>query len=97
MEQLRKQELKGADYIKIDKSKKDIEKLESMMTVATQAIETTSAEIIRVREIELYPQLIELVKGLVNFNLTLVFVFLLSISLGVKQADFRLFASNLKL
>lgn len=63
MSQLRKQELKGADYIKIERSKKEIEKLDSMMTVATQAIETTSAEIIRLREIELYPQLLELVKG----------------------------------
>ncbi|PIA57375.1 hypothetical protein AQUCO_00600246v1 [Aquilegia coerulea] len=64
VEQLRKQELKGADYINIDKSKKEIEKLDSMMQVATQAIETTSSEIIRVREIELFPQLLELVKGL---------------------------------
>ncbi|KAF9622817.1 hypothetical protein IFM89_034052, partial [Coptis chinensis] len=62
--QLRKQELKGADYIKTEKTKKELEKLESMMTVATQAIETTSTEIIRVREIELYPQLLELVRGL---------------------------------
>ncbi|KAL5706459.1 Protein ALTERED PHOSPHATE STARVATION RESPONSE 1 [Ranunculus cassubicifolius] len=64
--QLRKQELKGADYIKIEKSKKEIEKLESMMSVATQAIESTSAEIIRLRETELYPQLLELVKGLMS-------------------------------
>ncbi|KAF8405412.1 hypothetical protein HHK36_010318 [Tetracentron sinense] len=64
MARLRKQEIKGADYLKTEKNKKEIEKLESRMVVASQAIETTSAEIIKVRETELYPQLLELVKGL---------------------------------
>ncbi|KAI3886259.1 hypothetical protein MKX03_007979 [Papaver bracteatum] len=62
--QLRKQEIKGGDYMKIEKNKKEIEKLESRMMVASQAMETTSSEIIRLREFELYPQLLELVKGL---------------------------------
>ncbi|XXG40328.1 hypothetical protein AAC387_Pa01g1073 [Persea americana] len=61
---LRKQELKGADYMKIEKNRKEIEKLESRITVASQAIETTSSEIVRSREAELYPQLLELVRGL---------------------------------
>lgn len=60
---LRKQELKGADYMKIEKNRKEIEKLESRITVASQAIETTSSEIVRSREAELYPQLLELVRG----------------------------------
>ncbi|EEF32728.1 protein ALTERED PHOSPHATE STARVATION RESPONSE 1 [Ricinus communis] len=61
---LRKLEVKRADYVKTEKTKKEVEKLESQMMVATQAIETTSAEIIKLRETELYPQLLELLKGL---------------------------------
>lgn len=57
--------MKRADYIKTEKTKKEVEKLESRMMVASQGIETTSAEIIKLRESELYPQLVELVKGLV--------------------------------
>lgn len=65
MAHLRKLELKRADYVKTEKTKKEVEKLESQMMVASQAIESTSSEIIKLRETELYPQLIELVKGLV--------------------------------
>ncbi|OVA19602.1 protein of unknown function DUF632 [Macleaya cordata] len=61
--QLRKLEVKGGDYMKIEKTKKEIEKLESRMMVASQAMESTSSEIISLREFELYPQLLELVKG----------------------------------
>ncbi|XP_059641329.1 protein ALTERED PHOSPHATE STARVATION RESPONSE 1 isoform X2 [Cornus florida] len=61
--QLRKLELKRADYVKTEKTKKEVEKLESRMVVASQGIETTSAEIIKLRESELYPQLVELVNG----------------------------------
>jgi hypothetical protein len=63
---LRKLEVRRADYVKTEKIKKEVEKLESQMIVATQGIETTSAEIIKLRETELYPQLLELVKGLVS-------------------------------
>ncbi|KAL5821151.1 hypothetical protein ACOSQ3_023033 [Xanthoceras sorbifolium] len=62
--QLRKLEVKRADYLKTEKTRKEVEKLESKMMVATQAIETTSSEIIKLRETELYPQLLDLVKGL---------------------------------
>ncbi|KAI5588407.1 hypothetical protein BDE02_05G095800 [Populus trichocarpa] len=62
---LRKLEVRRADYVKTEKIKKEVEKLESQMIVATQGIETTSAEIIKLRETELYPQLLELVKGLI--------------------------------
>lgn len=64
----RKLEMKRADYVKTEKAKKEVEKLESQMMVASQAIETTSAEIIKLRESELYPQLVDLVKGLVLLN-----------------------------
>ncbi|KAK6258185.1 hypothetical protein SCA6_012659 [Theobroma cacao] len=63
--QLRKLEVKRADYVKTEKTKKEVEKLESQMMVAAQAIETTSTEIIKLRESELYPQLLDLVKGLI--------------------------------
>ncbi|KAF7809636.1 Nitrate regulatory gene2 protein [Senna tora] len=61
---LRKLEMKRGDYVKTEKTKKEVEKLESQMMVASQAIESTSNEIIKLRETELYPQLLELVKGL---------------------------------
>jgi len=57
--------MRRADYVKTEKTKKEVEKLESQMMVAAQAIETTSTEIIKLRESELYPQLLDLVKGLV--------------------------------
>ncbi|PIN00931.1 hypothetical protein CDL12_26562 [Handroanthus impetiginosus] len=63
---LRKLEMKSADYIKTEKAKKEVEKLESQMMVALQAIETTSTEIIKLRESELYPQLLQLVNGLLS-------------------------------
>lgn len=61
---LRKMEMKRAEYVKAEKTKKEVEKLESQMMVASQAIDSTSTEIIKLREVELYPQLLELVKGL---------------------------------
>ncbi|XP_062102678.1 protein ALTERED PHOSPHATE STARVATION RESPONSE 1 [Humulus lupulus] len=64
MSTLKKLELKRADYMKTEKTKKEVEKLESEMMVASQAIESTSTEIIKLRETELHPQLIDLVKGL---------------------------------
>ncbi|GKD41020.1 nitrate regulatory gene2 protein-like protein, partial [Tanacetum coccineum] len=63
-EQLRKMEIKRADYLKTEKMKKEVEKLESRMMVSSQAIESTSDEIVKLREEELYPQLVDLVKGL---------------------------------
>lgn len=60
--------------MKTEKAKKEVEKLESRMIVASQAIETTSAEIIKLRESELYPQLIELVKGSVLNHFLIIFL-----------------------
>ncbi|KAI5438736.1 protein ALTERED PHOSPHATE STARVATION RESPONSE 1 [Lathyrus oleraceus] len=61
---VRKLEMRSADYLRTEKAKKEVEKLESQIMVSSQAIDSTSAEIVKLREIELYPQLIELVKGL---------------------------------
>uniref|UniRef100_A0A0A9DSZ8 DUF632 domain-containing protein n=1 Tax=Arundo donax TaxID=35708 RepID=A0A0A9DSZ8_ARUDO len=66
MSLLRKQEVKGVDYLKMEKNRMEIESLESKMLVATQSIETTTTEIIRLRESELFPQLLELVAGLMS-------------------------------
>lgn len=73
---LKKLEMKRADYMKTEKTKKEIEKLESEMMVASQAIETTSAEIIKLRETELYPQLLDLVKGLVIYMYAYVYMYI---------------------
>lgn len=67
LSQLRRMEARRADYLKTEKTRKVVEKLESQMLVSSQAIETISAEIIKVRETVLYPQLLDLVKGLVFF------------------------------
>ena len=66
VEQVRRLEMKRADYVKTEKAKKDVEKLESQLTVSSQAIQSASNEIIKIRETELYPQLVELIKGLVS-------------------------------
>ena len=60
---LRKQEVRGVDYLKMEKNRMEMESLESKMLVATQSIDTTTSEIIRLRESELFPQLLELVAG----------------------------------
>ncbi|MQM11636.1 hypothetical protein Taro_044542 [Colocasia esculenta] len=62
--QVRKQEVKGVDNAKVQKNRKDIERLESKMAVASQAMETICIEIMRLRESELYPLLLELLNGL---------------------------------
>ncbi|VFQ88174.1 unnamed protein product [Cuscuta campestris] len=64
--QLRRLEMRRGDYVKTEKAKKEVEKLESQIMVASQAIETTSSEILKLRESELYPQLVNLVKGLMQ-------------------------------
>ncbi|KAJ1693076.1 hypothetical protein LUZ63_009774 [Rhynchospora breviuscula] len=66
VEALRKQEVKGGDYLKIEKNKLEIERLESKMLVGAQAIETTTSEIISLREAELFPQLLDLLTGLTS-------------------------------
>ncbi|KAK9713215.1 hypothetical protein RND81_06G012300 [Saponaria officinalis] len=63
VEQLRRMELKRGDYLKTLKIKKEVHKLESLLEVSSQAIQSTSHEIIKLREIELYPQLLHLIKG----------------------------------
>ncbi|KAL9241415.1 hypothetical protein vseg_015531 [Gypsophila vaccaria] len=63
VEQLRRLEVKRGDYLKTLKTKKEVHKLESLLEVSSQAIQSTSNEIIKLRDIELYPQLLQLIKG----------------------------------
>lgn len=58
VEQVKKLETKSSEYVKVDKAKKEL-------MVSSQAIESTTNEIIKLRESQLYPQLVDLVKGLV--------------------------------
>eukprot|EP01018_Ginkgo_biloba_P001461 Gb_15914 [translate_table: standard] len=64
--QLQNQEVKGEDGIKVDKTRASIKRLQSLITVASQAVKTTSTEIVKLRENELCPQLAELSEGLMH-------------------------------
>ena len=57
---LQSQEGKGEDETKLDKTKASITKLQSLFSVTSQAVSTTSTAIIRVRDTDLVPQLVEL-------------------------------------
>ncbi|XP_078440723.1 pyridoxal-phosphate-dependent serine hydroxymethyltransferase, putative (DUF632) [Wolffia australiana] len=61
---LRRLEARAADYLKVEKTKKEIERLHSRLAVASQAIDSTSLEIVRLRESELFPQLLDLLTRL---------------------------------
>ncbi|TVU31669.1 hypothetical protein EJB05_23367, partial [Eragrostis curvula] len=53
-------EYRGRDSAKLDKTKASINKLQSLIIVTSQAATTTSSAIVRVRDNELAPQLVEL-------------------------------------
>lgn len=53
-------EYRGRDSAKLDKTKASINKLQSLIVVTSQAATTTSSAIVRVRDNELAPQLVEL-------------------------------------
>ncbi|XP_008813601.2 protein ROLLING AND ERECT LEAF 2-like [Phoenix dactylifera] len=63
---LQNQEYKGKEDAKLDKTKASIKKLQSLIIVTSQAVTTTSSAIIRVRDNELAPQLVEICYGLLN-------------------------------
>ncbi|KAK1272776.1 hypothetical protein QJS04_geneDACA012508 [Acorus gramineus] len=60
---LQSQEYRGRDDAKLDKTKASIQKLQSLIIVTSQAVTTTSSAIIKVRDSELAPQLVELCYG----------------------------------
>ncbi|CAN6479565.1 unnamed protein product [Victoria cruziana] len=63
---LQSQEYKGEKVVKLDKTKASIKKLQSLIMVASQAVNTTSSAITTVRDNELGPQLLELCHGLMK-------------------------------
>ncbi|ESQ44047.1 hypothetical protein EUTSA_v10005793mg [Eutrema salsugineum] len=63
LSQLQSQEYKGEDEAKLDKTKASITRLQSLIIVTSQAVTTTSTAIIRLRDTDLVPQLIELCHG----------------------------------
>lgn len=66
---LQSQEYKGEDEVKLDKTKTSIKKLQSLIVVTSQAVSTTSSAIIKVRDTELAPQLVDLCHQYVFFQL----------------------------
>ncbi|KAF3796305.1 hypothetical protein EJ110_NYTH03780 [Nymphaea thermarum] len=63
---LQSQEYKGEKEVKLDKTKASIKRLQSLIMVASQAVNTTSSAITTVRDNELGPQLLELCHGLMK-------------------------------
>ncbi|KAL0848483.1 hypothetical protein Bca101_021730 [Brassica carinata] len=63
LSQLQSQEYKGEDAAKLDKTKASINRLQSLIIVTSEAVTTTSTAIIRLRDTDLIPQLVELCHG----------------------------------
>ncbi|XP_010496466.1 PREDICTED: uncharacterized protein LOC104773530 isoform X2 [Camelina sativa] len=61
---LQSQEYKGGDESKLNKTKTSITRLQSLIIVTSEAVLTTSSAILRLRDIDLVPQLVELCHGL---------------------------------
>uniref|UniRef100_A0A1J3GC52 DUF632 domain-containing protein n=1 Tax=Noccaea caerulescens TaxID=107243 RepID=A0A1J3GC52_NOCCA len=61
---LQSQEYKGGDDSKLDKTKTCITRLQSLIIVTSEAVLTTSSAILRLRDTDLVPQLVELCHGL---------------------------------
>ncbi|XP_044494787.1 nitrate regulatory gene2 protein-like [Mangifera indica] len=61
---LQSQEYKGEDETKIDKTKAAIKRLQSLMIVTSEAVNTTSCNIIGLRDSNLVPELVDLCHGL---------------------------------
>ncbi|KDO85511.1 hypothetical protein CISIN_1g040600mg [Citrus sinensis] len=60
---LQSQEYKGEDDSKLDKTKASIQKLQSLIAVASQGVDTTSSAIISLRDSDLVPRLVDLCHG----------------------------------
>uniref|UniRef100_A0A803LIE8 Uncharacterized protein n=1 Tax=Chenopodium quinoa TaxID=63459 RepID=A0A803LIE8_CHEQI len=60
---LQSQEYKG-DEVKLDKTKTSIKRLQSLIIVTSQAVNTTSSAIVGLRDSDLIPQLVELCHGM---------------------------------
>ncbi|KAL8129821.1 hypothetical protein V2J09_018976 [Rumex salicifolius] len=60
---LQSQEYKGEEEIKLDKTKTSIQRLQSLIIVTSQAVNTTSSAITSLRDSDLIPQLVEICHG----------------------------------
>lgn len=60
---LQSQEYKGEDETKVDKTKASIKRLQSLIIVTSQAVNTTSSAIIGLRDSDLVPELVDLCHG----------------------------------
>ncbi|KAJ4906456.1 hypothetical protein Rs2_10114 [Raphanus sativus] len=63
LSKLQSQEYKGDSETKLDKTKGSITRLQSLIIVTSQAVTTTSTAIVRLRDTDLVPQLVELCHG----------------------------------
>lgn len=63
---LQSQECRGHDESKLDKTKASIKRLQSLIMVTSQAVNTTSSAILKLRDNELALQLIELCQGFMH-------------------------------
>ncbi|KAJ4907454.1 hypothetical protein Rs2_11112 [Raphanus sativus] len=63
LSKLQSQEYKGDNETKLDKTKGSITRLQSLIIVTSQAVTTTSTAIVRLRDTDLVPQLVELCHG----------------------------------
>lgn len=63
---LRRQEVKGEDASKIEKTRMEIKKLYSLIMVSYQRVDSTEEAIEDLRDDELHPQLVGLIDGLMN-------------------------------
>lgn len=63
---LQTQEYKGEDEAKIFKTKASINRLQSLISVTSQAVSTTSTATIGLRDSDLVPQLVDLIHGYVS-------------------------------
>ncbi|XP_073141292.1 nitrate regulatory gene2 protein-like [Henckelia pumila] len=60
---LQSQEYRGGEEAKLDKTKASIKRLQSLIFVTSQAVSTTSAATVTLRDSDLVPQLVELCHG----------------------------------
>ncbi|KAL8167597.1 hypothetical protein V2J09_009096 [Rumex salicifolius] len=63
---LQNQECKGDKETKLDKTKTSIKKLQSLIVVTSQAVDTTSSAIVGLRDTDLVPLLVELCHGFMH-------------------------------
>lgn len=59
----RSQDAKNEDPAIIDKTRSSIKTLQTRMAVAVHAVESAAQQVQRLRDVELYPQLVDLLDG----------------------------------